>query len=327
MKRRSVLATLAAASLVLAACGGDDDAAPTTEAPTTEAPAEEPADEPAEEPGDEPAEEPGDEPGEEPGEAAAGGTGNECTAGNTVTEGVLTAATGDPAFPPYVLDDAPESGEGFEAAVVAAVAREMGFSPDNVTWIRTGFNEVIAPGPKDFDFNIQQFSIRPDREEVVSFSDPYYNSNQAIVALEGSPAIGATSLEDLADIKFGAQIGTTSFDFIVEVIQPNEEPFVYDDNTAAKAALEAGQIDAIVLDLPTAFFVAAVEFENADVVAQFPAAAGAAADDFGMLFEKDNPLVDCVNAALATLRDSGELEAITQQWMADFTDAPVIEVD
>lgn len=308
MKRRSVLATLAATSLVLAACGGDDDSAtPTTEAPTTEAPAEDPADEPADE--------------------VAAGTGNECTAGNTLVEGVLTPATGDPAFPPYVIDDAPESGEGFEAAVVAAVAREMGFSPENVVWTRAGFNEAIAPGPKDFDFNIQQYSIRPEREEVVSFSDPYYNSNQAIVALAGSPAIGASSLEDLADIKFGAQIGTTSFDFIVDVIQPNEEPFVYDDNTAAKAALEAGQIDAIVLDLPTAFFVAAVEFDNAEVVAQFPAAAGAAADDFGMLFEKDNPLVDCVNAALATMTASGELAAITQQWMADFTDAPVIEVD
>lgn len=304
MNTRALFATVAAGALVLAACGGDDDAASTT----TEAPATTAAPETTD------------------GPAPAEGTGNDCTTGNTLVEGVLTPATGDPAYFPYVLDDAPESGEGFEAAVVAAVARELGFSEDNVVWTRAGFNESIAPGVKEFDFNIQQFSILPERAEVVTFSDPYYSSNQAIVALEGSAAIGATTLEDLTGLKFGAQVGTTSLDFITDVIAPDDEPFVYDDNTAAKAALEAGQVDAIVLDLPTAFYVAAVEFEGADVVAQFPATAGGTTDDFGMLFEKDNPLVDCVNAALAALRSSGELDAITQQWMADFTDAPVIEV-
>lgn len=308
MQRRSLLAVLAAGSLVLAACGSDDDSsAPVTEAPpATDAP---------------------DTDGDDAPDATGDGTGNECTAGNTLNDGVLTPATGDPAFFPYVLDDTPESGEGFEAAVVAAVAREMGFSADNVQWTRAGFNESIAPGPKDFDFNIQQFSITEERAEIVSFSDPYYSSNQAIVALVGSAADGATTLDDLRDIKFGAQVGTTSLEFITDVIQPNEEPFVYDDNTAAKAALEADQIDAVVLDLPTAFYVAAVEFENADVVAQFPAEAGDTTDDFGMLMELDSPLAECVNAALATLRDSGELAAITEQWMADFADAPVIAVD
>jgi polar amino acid transport system substrate-binding protein len=302
MRRRAIIAAVAAGALVLAACGGDDDATTTTQAPsetvapTTGAPA------PSE------------------------GTGNECTAGKTLTEGKLTVATGEPAFEPWVVNDDPASGEGFEAAVVAALARELGFSPANVTWVRTDFNEAIAPGPKDFDFNLQQYSIRPDRAEVVDFSDPYYSSNQAIVALEGSPAIGATTLDDLRDIKFGAQIGTTSLDFIEEVIQPNQETQVYDDNTAAKLALEAGQIDAIVLDLPSAFYVAAVEFENADVVAQFPAEAGGTTDDFGMLFAKGNPLVECVNAALATLKESGELAEITERWLADVTDAPVIEV-
>lgn len=300
------LAALAAGALILVACGSDDEPA-TEPAATTDAPAATDAPSTSE-------------------PESASGTGNECTAGNTLTEGVLTPATGDPAYFPYVIDDAPETGEGFEAAVVVAVAREMGFSEENVEWTRVGFNESIAPGPKDFDFNIQQFSILPDRAEVVSFSDPYYSSNQAVVALEGSPAIGATTLDDLADIKFGAQVGTTSLDFITEVIQPAEEPFVYDDNTAAKAALDAGQIDAIVLDLPTAFYVAAVEFEGGVVVAQFPAEAGGTTDDFGMLFEQDNPLVECVNEALASLRESGELGAITQEWMADFTDAPIIEV-
>lgn len=301
MRRRAIIAALAAGSLLAAACGGDDDSSTTTQAPATDAPT---TDAPA------PAE----------------GTGNECTEGNTVADGVLTAATGEPAFPPYVENDDPASGEGFEAAVVAAVARELGFSADNVRWIRTDFNEAISPGPKDFDFNVQQYSIRPDREEVVSFSDPYYSSNQAVVALEGSAAIGVTTLEAMKDLKFGAQIGTTSLDFIDDVIQPSQETLVYDDNTAAKQALDAGQVDAIVLDLPTAFYVTAVEFDNADVVAQFPATAGGTTDDFGMLFAKDNPLVGCVNEALNTLRESGELDAITQQWMADVVDVPVIEV-
>ena len=303
---RRIIPAIAVSALVLAACGSDDDTStPATDPVGTDAPAT--TDDGAADTGD--------------------GTGNDCTAGKTLTEGVLTPATGDPAFEPYVLNDAPESGEGFEAAVVAAVARELGFSPENVQWNRVGFNEAIAPGAKDFDFNLQQFSITDERAEVVSFSDPYYSSNQAIVALEGSAAQGATTLADLADIKFGAQVGTTSLDFITDVIQPSEEPFVYDDNTAAKAALDANQIDAIVLDLPTAFFVSAVEFENANVVAQFPAEAGGTTDDFGMVFELDNPLVECVNEALTTLRDSGELADITNEWMSDFADAPVIAVE
>jgi polar amino acid transport system substrate-binding protein len=298
MRTRALVTPLIVSALVLASCGGDDDAAPaTTEAAVVQEP-----------------------------QSAPAGTGNECTAGKTLTDGVLTPATGDPAFYPYVIDDAPESGEGFEAAVVAAVARELGFSADNIQWNRAGFSESIAPGAKAFDFNVQQFSITEERAQIVSFSAPYYSSNQAIVGLNGSSAEGATSLDDLREVKFGAQIGTTSLDFIVEVIKPTQEPFVYDDNTAAKAALEANQIDAIVLDLPTAFYVAAVEFDNAAVIAQFPAEAGGATDDFGMLFELDNPLVDCVNAALATLRDSGELASITEQWMAEFTDAPIIPV-
>jgi polar amino acid transport system substrate-binding protein len=306
---RRLIPALAVTALTLAACGSDDDTATSdTEPAGTDAPAVTDGE-------------------ATDGETAGDGTGNECTAGKTLTEGVLTPSTGDPAFEPYVVGDAPESGEGFEAAVVAAVARELGFSPENVQWNRLGFNEAIAPGAKDFDFNLQQFSITDERAEVVSFSDPYYSSNQAIVALADSPAQGATTLDDLTDIKFGAQVGTTSLDFITEVIQPSEEPFVYDDNTAAKAALDANQIDAIVLDLPTAFFVSAVEFENANVVAQFPAEAGGATDDFGMVFELDNPLVECVNEALATLRDSGELADITEEWMSDFTDAPVIAVE
>jgi polar amino acid transport system substrate-binding protein len=304
MRARTFMAPLLAGMLVIAACGSDDSATDDLSAETTAAETTAP----------------------ESGDVTGAGTGNDCTAGKTLVEGVFTPATGDPAYYPYVLDDDPASGLGFEAAVVAAVAREMGFSPDNVNWVRAGFSESIAPGPKDFDVNVQQFSITDERSEVVTFSAPYYSSTQALVALAGSAADGAGSLEDLQSLKLGAQIGTTSLEFITDVIQPEAEPFAYDDNTAAKAALEANQIDAIVLDLPTAFYVSAVEIEGSDVVAQFPNVAGGDTDDFGMLMEKDNPLSECIDAALAALTASGELAAITQEWMADFTDAPVIAI-
>jgi polar amino acid transport system substrate-binding protein len=306
MRRRAPLALVAVAALVIAACGNDDEAAPTTsQAPaTTQAPSTTDA-----------------APTTEP--APVTGVGNECTTGKTLTEGVFTVATGDPAYFPYVIDDAPETGEGFEAAVVYAVAETMGFAPENVTWVRTGFTEAIAPGPKNFDVNLQQFSITDERSQVVSFSAPYYSSNQAIVAMTQLPA---ATLADLKGVKFGAQQGTTSLQFILDVIQPSSEPFVYDDNAAAKAALNAGQIDAIVLDLPTAFYVSAVEIEGSSVIAQFPASAGGTTDDFGMLMTKDNPLKECVDAALADLKASGALDAITEEWMSNVTDAPIISV-
>ena len=253
--------------------------------------------------------------------------GASCAAGKLVTPDVLTIATGEPAFEPWVVGDAPESGEGFEAAVAYAVAREMGFTADQVTWVRTTFDQAIQPGDKNFDFNLQQFSISPEREANASFSDPYYSSNQAIVALDGSPAEGAATVADLKDVKFGAQTGTTSLAFITDVIQPDAEPFVYDDNVGAKAALEANQIDAIVADLPTALYISDVEIEASSVVGQFPGDAGETTDDFGLLFEKDNPLVECANAAIATLRDSGELEEITDQWLVTEGVAPVISVE
>lgn len=300
MTRRLPLAVLAAGALVLAACGGDDGGSTDTAAPSTETPTDT--------------------------AAPAGGTGNECTAGKTLAEGVLTIATGNPAFSPWVENDAPESGEGFEAAVAYAVAREMGFAPENVTWVRTTFDEAIQPGEKNFDFNLQQYSITEERKANITFSDPYYVTNQAIVGFADSPAAGATTVAELQGLKFGAQAGTTSLEFITEVIQPTAEPFVYDDNVGAKAALEANQIDAIVVDLPTAFYIAAVEIEGAAVLGQFPADAGGSTDEFGMVFELDNPLVDCVNEALAALKESGELDAIEQRWLADATGAPVISV-
>ena len=246
---------------------------------------------------------------------------------STITEGTLTIGTGSPAFSPWVENDAPESGEGFEAAVGMAIAAELGYEGESVVWVRTTFDEAIAPGEKNFDFNMQQYSITPEREETISFSDPYYSSNQAIVALADSPAEGATTVADLVDVKFGAQAGTTSLTFINEIIKPANEPFVYDDNAGAKAALEAGQIDAIVVDLPTGLYISAVEIEGTSVVGQFPGSAGGLTDDFGAVFTKDNPLVACVNTALATLKESGELAKIEQAWLSDNAGVPVISVD
>ena len=246
---------------------------------------------------------------------------------STITEGTLTIGTGSPAFSPWVENDAPESGEGFEAAVGMAIAAELGYEGESVVWVRTTFDEAIAPGEKNFDFNMQQYSITPEREETISFSDPYYSSNQAIVALADSPAEGATTVADLADVKFGAQAGTTSLTFINEIIKPTNEPFVYDDNAGAKAALEAGQIDAIVVDLPTGLYISAVEIEGTSVIGQFPGSAGGLTDDFGAVFTKDNPLVACVNTALATLKESGELAKIEQAWLSDNAGVPVISVD
>jgi polar amino acid transport system substrate-binding protein len=165
----------------------------------------------------------------------------------------------------------------------------MGFAEDQVTWVRTGFDEAIAPGPKNFDFNLQQFSITPERTQVVSMSDPYYATNQAIVGLEDSEAANAVSIADFQGLKLGAQAGTTSFRFITDVIEPSEEPFAYNDNADAKQALDSKQIDAIVVDLPTAFYIAAVEIEGAKVIGQFPPNEDMPADEFGLVFEKGQP--------------------------------------
>ncbi len=289
--KRTLLALVAIGSLTLGACGSSSSSADTTAAAAT-----------------------------------ANGTGNECTAGKTLVEGTLTIGTGNPAFSPWVENDAPESGEGFEAAVAYAVATAMGYDKANVAWVRTSFDEAIQPGVKSFDFNLQQYSITDERKQTVTFSDPYYSTNQAIVGFADSAAVNAATLAQLQALKFGVQSGTTSLDFVNNVIHPTAAPYVYDDNVAAKAALEAKQIDAIVVDLPTAFYISAVEIEGSKVIGQFPAPEGTTADQFGMVFDLNNPLVDCVNHALASIKESGELAAIEKTWLADKTSAPVIEV-
>ena len=255
----------------------------------------------------------------------AAGAGNECTTGKTVADGVLTIGTGSPAYGPWVVDDKPESKQGFEAAVAYAVAEELGYSDANVKWVRTTFDEAIQPGKKNFDFNLQQYSITDERKQTVSFSDGYYITNQAIVGLTDSAAKGVTTLAAIKKLKLGAQAGTTSLDYINNVIKPDTEPFVYDDNAGAKAALQAKQIDAAIFDLPTALYVSAVEIEGSSVLGQFPADATAKADEFGLVFDLDNPLVSCVNTALAAIKESGSLAEITSTWLSSKAEIPVIK--
>jgi polar amino acid transport system substrate-binding protein len=240
----------------------------------------------------------------------------------TFKEGVLTIGTDKPAFPPYFIDDDPTNGKGFESAVAYAIARELGFEKSEVEWTVVPFNASYRPGPKDFDFDVNQISITPQRARRVDFSEPYYEAPQAIIATKDSPAAGATSLAQLKDVTIGVQIGTTSLDAVNASIQPTTQPKVFDDSNAVVTAIKQGQVDAVVVDLPTALFLTAVELPNASVVGQFEAPGG---DEWGALLEKDSPLTPCVNEAIGTLKESGELDEITQRWMSESADAPVLQ--
>ncbi|MGH8911626.1 MAG: ABC transporter substrate-binding protein [Acidimicrobiia bacterium] len=258
--------------------------------------------------------------------APATTAGNACAPESEVwfESGTLTVATGDPAFPPYVIDDDPTSGQGYESAVVYAVAENLGFAEEGVVWLRTTFDEAIAPGEKPYDFNIQQYSITDERDEVVDFSIPYYTSQKTLVALSESPAAGAATFADLQDVRFGATIGTTDLDYIVDVIGiPDADVAVYNDQAATFAALDAGQIDATVIGLPTALFITAVEMPQATIAGVLPRQ-GDEGDGMGMLFTDGSPAVDCVNAALQALIDDGTLAAIDEEWMQAGGDIPEI---
>jgi polar amino acid transport system substrate-binding protein len=240
----------------------------------------------------------------------------------TKTPGRLTVATDDPSFPPWVLDNAPESKQGFEAAVAYAVAEQLGFTDDEVTWVRVPFNAAIQPGPKNFDFDINQFSITEERREAVDFSSPYYDVRQVVVTVEGSPVADATSLADLAEAKLGAQVGTTSYQAIVDVIKPTVEPAVLNTNEDVVQQLMNGTIDGAVFDLPTAFYITAVELENGVIVGQVPQVDGGTPEQFGLLLDKDSPLTPCVSKAVDELRANGTLAELEARWLADAAGAP-----
>lgn len=286
MKRRAILGTIAAAGLALTACSS------TTE-DTTQA------------------------------SASASVT---CTKESlqTVKPGVLVIATGQPAYEPWVRNDAPQAGEGFEAAVALAAAAELGYTPAEVQWVRTTFDGAIAPGEKSFDWNLQQFSVTEDREKAVDFSSSYYDVNQAVITYAGSPIAQAETVADLESAKLGAAVGSTSL-VAAQALGSTEEVAVFNDNSAAVSALKNEQIDGIVVDLPTAFYLAAAEIDDGVIVGQIPSAEGTATDSFGILLANDSPLTACTSQAVDALREDGTLAELEQQWLGSDAGAPVLQ--
>lgn len=249
-----------------------------------------------------------------------------CAAGKTLEEGVLTIATGNPAFYPWVIDDAPESKEGFEAAVAYAIAEEMGFDDDHVKWVRTSFDEAIQPGAKNFDFNMQQYSITPEREEMVDFSLPYYTSAMAVLTTNAAVEAGLEpTVESLKGAVWGADANTTAVPMLNEIIAPERDALLYGDNTDVTAAMQAGQIDAAMFDLPTALYLAAVVVNDGVILGQFPADRSDNPDQFGLLMEDGNPLKECVDIAITELVSTGALADIEAQWLQEATGVPIIE--
>lgn len=228
-------------------------------------------------------------------------------------DGKLTIATGEPVFPPWMIDDDPTNGQGFESAVAYALAGEMGFAEADVVWTRTDFDVAIAPGDKDYDFNMQQYSPLPSRDEVVDFSVPYYNVQKSVLTFEGSPTDGATTFADLQNGTWGATIGTTDLDYIEQELGI-EDVAVFDTQSDVVAAMVAGQIDSTVVGLPTAYFLSAVELDGGVIAGVLPAA-GADSDGMALLFTEGNPLRDCVNVALTALSDAGTLDALAEDWL------------
>jgi polar amino acid transport system substrate-binding protein len=253
---------------------------------------------------------------------SAGGSGSEaeetCDVANppTMTDGVLTVATDKPAFPPW-FEGSPKNYSGFEGDLANEIAERMEL---DIEWVVEPFNKSYAPGAKDYDFDINQISITPEREEAVDFSDGYFQNNQGILAAADSPIADATTIEDLKEFKLGAQVGTTGLAFINTVIQPNEQAQVFDTTNDAKSALQSGQLDALVTDVVTTVYLRDFEIEGTEVIGQYPSE-----EQFGMLFEEGNPLVDCVNQVLGEIRDDGTLDRLQEQWLQDYLGVPTIE--
>lgn len=310
--RLTLVATLSATALLLAACGGDDDANDTAD---NNAGAN--ADVP--EADDETASNGDDDSGETAAEAGS------CSPDElqTVTAGTLTLSTSEPAFEPWMVDNDPANAEGFESAVAYAVAEELGYEAADVTWVRNQFEATIAPGPKDFDLAINQFSITDERRQAVDFTSGYYDIRQAVVSREGLDAADATSLADLQDALIGAQVGTTSLQAVEDSVQPSDTPMIFNSNEEAKVALDNGQVDAIVVDLPTAFYLTAVEIEGGVIVGQLPLTGDT--EQLGFVLDLDSPVTDCATAAVDALREDGTLDALADEWLADVAGAPELQ--
>jgi polar amino acid transport system substrate-binding protein len=275
--------------------------------------------------------------------ASGGATGTAADCAKTATfvhSGKLTIGTDDPAYPPFfeggatkgsgwALND-PHTGMGFESSVAYAVAQQMGFTKDQVDWVKAPFNQTYAPGPKDWDFAIEQIGYNAKRAEAVDFSDSYYDVNQALVAVKGTPITTATTISDLRQYRLAAPIGTTSLTYITDVIKPTTEPGSYTTVSDTVAAINAHQVDGIVVDLPTALYMAdpyVQEVKNSVVVGQFPApTGGGSTDHMGMTFPKGGDLVPCVDLALAEMKANGVLPFLTNEWLSVQTNVGKVPV-
>ncbi|WP_251015519.1 ABC transporter substrate-binding protein [Streptomyces sp. ISL-99] len=258
--------------------------------------------------------------------AAAPGPKASCAPGKLATEvpGKLTIGTDKPAYAPWFEDDDPANGKGFESAVAYAVAKKLGYAKDQVVWQTVPFNTAFAPGEKKFDFDLNQISISDSRRKAVSFSSGYYDVRQAVIALKTSRAAKVKTLAGLKDVKLGAQVGSTSLDVIGDAIRPAQQPAVFQKNDFAKTALKNGQVEAIVLDLPTAFYITSAEVPEAKIIGQLENTGGAA-EQFGLVLDKDSTLTPCVTGAVDALRADGTLAALEKQWLSDAADAPVLK--
>jgi len=293
MRSVRLAAALAAALLVLAGCGSSDSGSSSSSSASSST-------------------------------ATGANAADKCTKDQLQTRspGTLTVATDKPAFPPYFEDNDPTNGRGFESAVAYAIAQKLGYAKSDVKWTTEPFNSSYAPGPKKFDFDVNQISITPARAKRVDFSTPYFTAPQALVALKSSDAAKATSLADLADTKLGVQIGTTSLDAVNQVVKPSAQPKVFNDSNDVVTALKQKQVDAVVVDLPTAFFLTAAQVPTAKIVGQFSAPGG---DTWGALLQKGSPLTACVNQAIGDLKESGALASLEQRWLGAAAGAPVLK--
>ncbi|MEU1267610.1 ABC transporter substrate-binding protein [Streptomyces sp. NPDC005799] len=266
------------------------------------------------------------QPEEKAAASPSGSTGTTCAKGELATKasGKLTIATDEPAYEPWFKDDKPANGKGFESAVAYAVAQQLGYDKSAVVWQSVPFNKAFAPGVKTFDFDINQVSISAERKKAVDFSSGYYDVRQAVIALKGSKAAKATSIADLKNLKLGAQVGTTSLNYISDVVKPSQEAAAFSKNDQAISALKNGQVDAIVTDLPTAFYVTAAQVPNAKIVGQFENQGGTP-EQFGLVLDKGSALTSCVSSAVDALRKDGTLAKLEKQWLSDAVDAPVLK--
>jgi polar amino acid transport system substrate-binding protein len=287
MLMRATPALVVAAALALSACGSSNDSTSSTSTPA----------------------------------AASTTAAQNCDKANLslYKDGQLTVATDKPAYPPYFENDKPENGKGFESAVAYAIAKQLGFAPSEVKWVVEPFNSSYAPGPKKFDFDVNQISINPARSKRVDFSAPYFTAPQAVVAPKGSSAATVTSLSDLASKKIGVQIGTTSLDAVNQVVKPSQQPQVYNDSNDVVQALKQKRIDAVVVDLPTAFYITAAQVPGSKIVGQFDAPGG---DNWGALLAKGSKLTACVTKAVNELKSNGTLDQLQQKWMGAAAGAP-----